>query len=303
MFTDERIVVTGGSGFMGSFLVEELLRRGAVVRVPVFKGDQGFLKNVAGIEFLDGDLRDPNFCQKLLDGADRLFHLASRRKNVAEHRRLAGEIAADNIRMSLALSASVTQKPIPVTFVSSATVPEPLSLLSVSEASETDGYALGKAASEMIWLTASRQYHFPLLTVRPVGIYGPRDLFSLEGNVIPSLMVKAKESEIIDVWGSGKAKRSFLYVEDVVRALIVLAEAEASGIQYLASPETVTVKKLAEQIRDLVAQGKELRFDDSKPEGKLALEFPLPHPSLNGMAWTPLGEGLKRTLDWYNAQR
>ncbi|MFA6039790.1 MAG: NAD(P)-dependent oxidoreductase [Candidatus Peribacteraceae bacterium] len=304
MFSGAHIVITGGSGFIGSFLAEELLRRGATVRVPLHGGDKGFLKETGGIEWMEGDLRDDAFCISLLEGAHRLFHFASRRKNVAVHRQRAGEIAADNIRMSLALAKAVSTHPVPVTFMSSATVPEPLSLLSVSAASETDGYALGKAASEMVWIAASRQYGFLLAIPRPVGIYGPRDTFSQEGNIIPSLMVKAESAtDALDVWGSGDAVRSFLFVEDVIRALFILAEADVTGIQFIVPPETVTVRALAERIRDLVRPGLPLRFDSAKPEGALSPVFPPPHPLLQGFAWTPLAAGLQRTLDWWKGAR
>lgn len=305
MFTGERIVVTGGAGFVGSFLVEELLRRGASVCIPLYDGNKGFLaSHDDDIEWMEGDLQEMFFCGKLLSKADRLFHFASRRQNVALHRERSGDVASDNIGMTLTLARAVTFHPVPTVFMSSATVPDPLELAALSQAEVVDGYALGKAACEILWLTTARQHGFPLLIPRPVGIYGPRDRFAEDGNVIPSLIVKAESaSPAIEVWGSGKAVRSFLYVEDVVRALLALVEADATGVSAIASTESVTVRALAERIRDLAGPGKELRFDASKPEGALKLPSLPCHPSLRDFPWTPLAGGLRQTLDWRQANR
>lgn len=295
----ECVAVTGGAAFTGSVLVERLLARGARVRASIHN-TTGFLEPMkADIECVEGDLRDPAFADRFLSGTTRVFHFASVRKNVAYHRQHCAEICAGNVQLSLHLSAVCAKRSLPVVYCSSATVAH----VDLAAAAPRDGYVLGKCMSELLWSLNAEQYGFPFLAIRPVAIYGPRDVFLPEGNVIPSLLLKAlSASGTIDVWGSGNVLRSFVYVEDVVDALFVLLDANASGVQPVSSPETVTIRRLAELIRDLAAPGALLSFDASKPEGASLKDIPVLHPSLAGFSWTSLENGLRKTLDWYRSR-
>ncbi|TSC80386.1 MAG: GDP-L-fucose synthase [Candidatus Peregrinibacteria bacterium Gr01-1014_25] len=299
---NRRVLVTGGTGFIGSFLVERLLAEGARVRVPVRSTNYRALsRKRANVEWVRGDLRDSEYCSKLVAGVDHVFHLASCRRNVAEHEARCSNVLNANVAMTLALIDALRDEgAVPVTVFSTANVPIDMDVMALARADKVDGYVLGKALSEALWWTAVRQRPFPLLIVRPVGVYGPRDTFTDNGNVIPALMVKARNARgELAVWGSGKQERAFLYVEDVVDALFTLLDAKAAGIQYVTAPESWTVRELAEEIRDLVHPGLRLRFDRTKPEGPGRI-IPLPmHPVLRRFPWTPLKEGLRKTYDWW----
>lgn len=299
----ERVVVTGGTGFIGSFVVERLLDAGAKVRVPR-RGGPGFLAGrEREVEWAEGDLHDGVFCAELLRGATRLFHFASVRRNVAFHHEHAGEVLRGNVSLSTALATVVHAQPIPVLFCSSANVP-PSVALPIPPQAPYDGYALGKFVCEMMWQATAAQDRFPLLILRPVGVYGPRDRFAADGNVIPALILKAQAATTrLDVWGSGRMERSFLYVEDLAAAVFALTEADVTGTEYVSPKETVTVRALATQIRDLVHPELPLHFDTSRPEGANQPPIPPSHPSLSSLAWTPLQEGLRRTLDWSRRSR
>lgn len=304
-WSQKRVVVTGGTGFLGSLLVEALLDRGAVVRVPIRAANYRSLsKRRADVEWVEGDLRDAEYCTRLIMGTDHLFHLAAYRRNVAFHHSHAADVLAGNVEMTLALTSALREYPhAHVTFVSSANVPPEIDVIRLAQAPSTDGYVLGKALSEAFWFTAARQYGFPLLVPRPVGVYGERDTFTEDGNVIPSLMVKAEAAkDVLDVWGSGEQQRVFLYAPDLVAAIFCLLDVDALGVQYVMPPDIVTVAEVATMIRDLVRPGLSLRFDASKPEGKRSHATLSNHPCLASMSWTPLREGLRKTYEGWKGK-
>jgi nucleoside-diphosphate-sugar epimerase len=136
-----------------------------------------------------------------------------------------------------------------------------------------------------------------------VGAYGERDTFTEESNVIPSLMVKAeKAKESLVVWGSGKQERVFLYVHDLVAALLRLLDVDAQGIQYILPPDTTTVKNLATLIRNIVRPDLPITFDKTKPEGSRSVATLPLHPCLEDFPWTPLRDGLYNTYEGWKAK-
>lgn len=297
---DRTILVTGGTGFIGSFLVEKLLDRGARVRVPIRSQNYRALSSRRGeIDWAEGDLRDAEYCRRLVEGVEEVFHLAACRRTVAYHQSHSGQVLHENIRMTLALLEALRDAPsLPVTFFSTANVPPQTDALSLSDQSTLDGYTLGKALCEVLWSVDSRARGFPLLILRPVGVYGPRDTFTKEGNVVPALFTRAQRSkDVFEVWGTGDEERAFLYVEDLVEALLRLRAVNAGGVQYVSSGSVVTVRELAENIRDLVSPGRPICFQPEKLLGPRTVPLLPPHPALHAMRWTPLAEGLRRTYE------
>jgi len=292
-----RVLVTGGSGFIGSFIVEALQKHGTTVRVPKHAGE-GFLAGNKKVEWMEGDLSNVASCMALVRDVDEVMHLASFRRNVAYHREHADEVVTKNIAMTDALVAAVSMHPVPVTAVSTAKlfgIPDP--------ASAPDGYIRSKFLSEERWKAASASRGFPLMLARPVSVYGPRDRFGDDANVIPSLLQRAlaAKDELV-VWGSGLQRLSFVYVENLAYALLELRRVGATGVQPVDPGDAVTVAALAEHITTLVNPALRLRFDASKPTSDLH-ESPAGHPCLRGLAWTSLEEGLRLTLDWYRTQK
>jgi GDP-L-fucose synthase len=300
-FKGKTVLVTGGTGFIGSFLVEQLLEWGANVRVPIRSANYRSLsERRAEIEWMEGDLRDPAYCLGLVRGADEIFHMASCRRNAKYHHDRCGDVAQENVRMTIALLEALkeAEMAIPVTFFSTANVPPTVDTLALAQKESVDGYVLGKALAEALWFASSRQRTFPLLIVRPVGVYGPRDTFAEDGNVIPALMMKARTAkETLKVWGTGGEERMFLYVEDLVKAVFTLIAEGAQGIQYIVSDEVLTIKDLAEKIRDRVHPGLPITFETEKRIGPRVMPLSDPHPSLRHLQWTPFDKGLLKTYE------
>ncbi len=301
---DRRVLVTGGTGFIGRSLLVRLARAGARLRVSRYSARRR-LDGLDGVpvEWLDGDLRDPAFCHRLVDGVDHVFHLACRCHNVEVHQERCGDILTANLAMTVALAEALQARaPVPVVVFSTANVPPDGDVAALARPPVVDGYLLGKALGDLVWLTTARQRAYPLLIVRPVGVYGPHDTFAADGHVIPALMVKARTSaDALQVWGDGSQERAFVYVEDLSAAVLTLADAGAEGIAYVSPPATCSVRHLAETIRDLVRPGLRLEFDQQRARGSARIAAPLVHPLLRTFPWTPLAEGLQRTYAAWSA--
>ncbi len=299
---EQRVLVTGGTGFIGSFFVERLLQEGARVRVPIRAENYRSLSaRRSEIEWMDGDLRDSDYCRTLTDGVDFVFHLASCRRTPKYHEDKCSGVLTENVRMTLSLIEGLREHPeIPVMFLSTANIPPKSDVIDLAKQEHLDGYILGKALSELHWFVASRERGFPLLIVRPVGIYGPRDRFADDGNIIPAIAFKAqKAKDVLTLWGTGKEERTFLYVEDAVQAVFALIEAKAVGVQYLTHASTITLKELAEQIRDIVKPSLPIAFDSSHHVGIRTIPRLPVHKNLRAFPWTEIDEGVKRTMEWW----
>ncbi len=307
VWADRRVLVTGGTGFIGSFLVEWLLDQGATVRVPLRAQNYRALSSRrAEVDWLEGDLRESAYCTQLVAGVHHVFHLAGCRRNTEYHLKKPSDVANENVRMTLALLEALKEvpAPVPVTFLSTANVPPAIDTVELSQKEKVDGYVLGKALCETLWHIAGHQRGFPVLVVRAVGSYGPRDTFNEEANLIPALMLQARDKkEAMTVWGDGSQERAFLYVEDLIGAMVKLAEAKITGIQYVTTNNVVTVKELAELVRDTVRPGLPIQFNPQKDVAQRAIpQLPM-HPLLADFEWTPLAEGLKRTNAWWKSNK
>lgn len=301
----KKVLVTGGTGFIGSFLVEWFLDRGASVRVPLRAQNYRALSSRRSeVDWMEGDLRDPAYCTRLVTGVNHVFHLAGSRRNTDFHQKKPSDVANDNVRMSLALIDALREvgAPIPVTFLSTANVPPAIDTVELSQKDSVDGYVLGKALCETLWLMAAHQRKFPVLVVRAVGAYGPRDTFSEDANLIPALMLQARDKkDAMTVWGDGSQERAFLYVEDLIHVMMKLVDAGATSIQYVTTDDVVTVKELAELIRDTVRPGLPIQFNPQKEVAPRAKPHLPVHEVVRDHEWTPLAEGLKNTNDWWKS--
>ena len=152
-----------------------------------------------------------------------------------------------------------------------------------------------------------RQYGTNFISAMPTNLYGPGDRFNVENShVVPALILKfhkAKQNneKFVEVWGTGNPRREFLYIEDLAEALVFLMENyDRPEIINVGTGEDVSIRELAEMVREVVGFSGNIKFDPSKPDGtprKL-----LDVSKINSLGWhagTPLKEGLMETYRWY----
>jgi len=316
--SDPRILVTGGSGFIGSGLVKALLRAGCSVRVldDNSRGSSRRLAEVAKhIEFIAGDIRDAAAVDAAAQGTDEVHHLAF--VNGTEFFYNAPDLVLDvgvrgmtNVidacrkhgigRLVLASSSEVYQTPphIPTDESAPLVVPDPQN--------PRYSYGGGKMISELMAINFGRKYFERVLIFRPHNVYGPDMGFE---HVIPQLALRLHETNRrqpsgrlrLEIQGTGEETRSFCYIDDLVAGVMVVREkGEHLGIYHVGTMEEVAIADLARRIAahagreiDLVggparAGGTARRCPDIS---KLA--------SLGYKPRVPLAQGLPPTLDWY----
>jgi GDP-L-fucose synthase len=170
-----------------------------------------------------------------------------------------------------------------------------------------EGYALAKIAGIKLCETYRRQYGDDFISAMPTNLYGPGDNFDLEGgHVLPALMRRFHEARLagddsVTVWGTGTARREFLHVDDLADACLHLMDHySAPGHVNVGTGIDLTIRELAEAIRDLVHPDGALVFDTSKPDGMPRKVLDVSRlAALGWTASTPLSDGLAATYDWF----
>ena len=170
-----------------------------------------------------------------------------------------------------------------------------------------EGYALAKIAGIKLCETYRRQYGDDIISAMPTNLYGPGDNFDLEGgHVLPALMRRfhdAREAGLAEVvvWGTGDARREFLHVDDLADACLFLMDhySEAGHVN-VGTGVDLTIRELAETVRDLVYPGADLAFDVSRPDGMPRKVLDVSRlTELGWTASTELAEGLASTYEWF----
>jgi len=320
-WSNKRVIVTGGAGFLGAFLVEKLKQRGA--------------GEVIAPRIEDYDLVDINATRRLFDniaGYAQLSKLPSQPETIVIHlAALAGGIGANrarpadffyiNLMMGVQLMHEAWKRGVDK-FVAIGTIcayPN-FTPLPFKEENLWNGYpeetnAPYGLAKKMLLVQAQayrEQYGFNAIYLLPVNLYGPRDNFNLEtSHVIPALIRKCVEARDhnqsqVELWGDGSPTREFLYVEDAAEGILLAAERyNGSEPVNLGSGNEISIKGLANLITRLTGFQGELVWDPSKPNGqpRRALDVSRAEQFFGFRARTPFEEGLRRTIEWYRKNR
>lgn len=301
----KRVTVTGGSGFLGSYVVQALQRRGVrpdQLRIPRRAGD---------------DLRRWDACQAVVAGQDVVIHLAATVGGIGINREKPGEFFYDNLMMGTQLMEAARQAGVGK-FVAIGTIcayPK-FSPVPFREENIWDGYpeetnAPYGLAKKMLLVQSQayrQQYDFESIYLILVNLYGPRDNFDpRSSHVIPALIKKCVEAvatgaSSIEVWGDGSATREFLYVEDAAEAIVLAAE-RFNGDQpvNVGSGREIAIRDLVALIARLTGFSGQIAWDTTKPNGqpRRQLDVSRAERFFGFRAQTSFEEGLRRTIDWY----
>jgi GDP-L-fucose synthase len=304
-WASRRVCVTGGAGFLGSFVTEKLRQKGAS-QIFVPQQEQYDLVKLDDIH-------------RLLDDAqpDLIIHLAALAGGIGANRARPADFFYINLMMGVQLMHAAWQRGVDK-FVAIGTIcayPK-FTPLPFREENLWDGYpeetnAPYGLAKKMLLVQAQayrEQYGYNAIYLLPVNLYGPRDNFNLEtSHVIPALVRKCLEARQrgdrqVVLWGDGSPTREFLYVEDAADGILLAAE-RYNGAEpvNLGSGNELSIKDLAMLIARLTGFEGDLVWDTSKPNGqpRRALDVSRAAQYFGFRAQVPFEEGLRRTIDWY----
>jgi GDP-L-fucose synthase len=303
---NKKILLTGGAGFLGSCIVENLVQKRGVAKsqiiIPLSK---------------EYDLRVWDNCRKVAENVDVIIHLAARVGGIGFNQKYPGTLFFDNIIMGTQLMEAARLSKVQK-FVQVGTVcaypkftPAPFKEddLWNGYPEETNApYGIAKKALLVMAQAYRQQYSMNIIYLLPVNLYGPGDNFDLESShVIPALIRKFTEAtqggkKQVVVWGTGKASREFLYVEDAAEGIIVATEKyNKPDPANLGTGKEVTIKQLTTLIAQLSRFNGEIVWDASRPDGqpRRCLDVSRAKAEFGFEAKTDLETGLKATIEWY----
>jgi GDP-L-fucose synthase len=302
---DRRVCVTGGAGFLGSFVLAALKERGA---------KQVFVPHIE-----EYDLVNPGDIQRMYDNArpDIVIHLAALAGGIGANRARPADFFYINLMMGVQLMHEAWKRGVEK-FVAIGTVcaypkftPIPFREENLWEGYPEETNAPYGLAKKMLLVQAQayrEQYGYNAIYLLPVNLYGPRDNFDLQtSHVIPALIRKCIEAQEkgakeIVLWGDGSPTREFLYASDAADGILTATERynESEPVN-LGSGQEISIKALAELIARLTGYQGKLVWDTSQPNGqpRRALDTSRAAEYFGWRASVPFEEGLRQTIAWY----
>ncbi len=306
-FPYKNIVVTGGAGFLGRFLVQKLRDAGAEVFVPRSK-DYDLVKGADVVRLLE-DTRP-----------EMVIHLAAVVGGIGHNQKNPGRFFYDNLMMGVQLIEQSRLHDVKK-FVATGTVcaypkftPVPFKEDDIWNGypEETNApYGLAKKMMLVQSQSYREQYGFNSIFLLPANLFGPFDNFDLEtSHVIPALIRKCVEARrsgapFIEAWGSGGVSREFLYVEDCAEGIFrAAADYDESLPVNLGNGREVMIRELVELIAKLTGFRGEIKWQASRPDGqpRRRLDVTRALEKFGFRAQTSLEDGLRQTIDWYEGQ-
>jgi GDP-L-fucose synthase len=304
-----KILITGGGGFLGRHIIKRLKEKCVLE------------KNLIVPRSKDYDLRDKKVCEKVLKGVDVVIHLAANVGGIGYNQKNPGSLFYDNLTMGVHLMEEARKAKVKK-FVAVGTVcaypkhtPVPFKEddLWIGYPEETNApYGLAKKMLLVQAQAYRQQYGFNAIYLLPVNLYGPHDNFDPKSShVIPALIRKFTEArdknkpEVV-VWGTGKATREFLYVEDAAEAIVLATEKyDKERPINLGSSFEITIKDLVKLIKSIVGYKGRVVWDKTKPDGqpRRKLDTSRAEKEFGFKSKTDFETGLIKTIEWYRKKR
>ncbi len=309
-WSGKKILVTGGAGFLGSHLIENLAVKRGVSESQIIT-----------TRSKDIDLRKWDNCIKAVQDVDIVVHLAARVGGIGFNQKNPATLFYDNIIMGVQMMEAArlagVQKFVQVGTVCSypkfTPVPFKEDDLWNGYPEETNApYGVAKKSLLVMAQAYRKQYGMNVIYLVPVNMYGPKDNFDLESShVIPGLINKfvaavQKSVPEVVVWGTGAASREFLFVEDAAEAIsLAMEKYDKPDPVNIGVGREITIKKLVGLIAELTGFKGRVVWDSSRPDGqpRRMLDTSRAKKEFGFEAKTELEKGLRRTIDWYIANQ
>lgn len=311
---NKKVLVTGGAGFIGSHLVELLLKREANVSITTHSGKIDNIKHIKkDIKIIKANLNEYEDAIKATKNQDIVMNLAAKVAGIQFNVNHPATMFKENVFLTQNIIDASTKNNVErFLVVSSAcvyprfcTIPTPETEGFLNDPEPTNlGYGWAKRTEELLGKFYASEFGIKVGIARPYNAYGPRDDFDPNtSHVVSGLIKRVFDGENpLKVWGSGKQTRSFLYVEDFARGLIETIEKypKCDPIN-IGANEEITIGELAKLIVKLSGKNTKIEFDTSKPDGqpKRNCDTKKAKEKINFQAKVPLKEGLIKTISWY----
>lgn len=304
-WADKTVLVTGGGGFLGQHVVAKLRADGC--------------ERVIAPSKRESDLREKEQIVRLFEHSqpDMVIHLAAVVGGIGANRLHPGEFFYDNAIMGIELIEHARRMNVRK-FVCLGTIcaypkfaPVPFREEDLWNGYPEETNAPYGLAKKMLLVQAQayrQEYGFNCIYLLPVNLYGPKDNFDPRtSHVIPALIKKFLEAKTrgertVTCWGTGSASREFLYVEDAAEAIVLAAEHYNNPEPVnLGAGHEITIRQLAELLRELTGFEGELEWDATQPDGqpRRSLDVSRAKREFGFLAKTSLADGLRRTIEWY----
>jgi len=304
-WSDKRILLTGGAGFFGTQVINQLQQKGVALKDIVIPRSKAI------------DLRKWENCVRVVKDCDIVIHLAAKVGGIGFNQNFPGQLFYDNAIMGIHMIEAARQEGVGKCVIVGTICAYPkFTPVPFKEDDLWNGYpeetnAPYGLAKKMLLVQSQayrQEYGFNCIYLLPVNLYGPGDNFDpASSHVIPALIKKFTEAKrenksCVEVWGTGAASREFLYVDDAARGIILATEHyNKPDPVNLGSGTEITIRDLVNLIQELTGYSGEIYWDTTKPDGqpKRRLDVGRAQREFGFEARMTFREGLIKTIEWY----
>ena len=307
-FKNKNVLVAGGTGLIGRYLVKLLIEQDASVRIASMDHPS---RAHPKAEFLKLDLTDYDNCLRTCSGMDYVFNLLCAKGSPDTVRKYPATIMRPMILFNTNLFDAARQAGVNgFLYTSSVGVYFPASVYHEDDTERTpappaDFAGRAKLFGEWYATALKIEHNWDITIVRPANVYGPYDNFdSVNATVVPSLIKRALIESPMTVWGNGSPVRDFIHARDVARGMLFMAEEKPNKPVNLGSGIGVTIKELVETIVANIEPAPKVVWDTSKPSGDAQRILNTSRAERLGfLPEISLQQGIKETMEWYKANK